>query len=241
MASKTGKGSKGKTNKQIQQEKKAAEARRRLMTGAGALAVILVVVIAVFVARGAQSPGSGGADATAFAQDKDPIRGGKTAAVTIQEFGDFQCPACNAMRFELDKLFMKYGDKIRLEYENFPLPQHKWGMPTAIAGECALEQSEEKYWDFHEAIYDAQQEWESSGNDAFIKRIAKESGLGMAEFDKCFASQQAKDKVDLDLQEGQAVQISSTPTFFINGERFVGQGYEEFKTIIDQALASASK
>lgn len=206
----------------------------RTLAAVAAVAVILILVSAVLLARGIRTGES--VDVSRFASDRDPVNGAKSAKVTIQEFADFQCPACKQAQLPISSLFMKFGDDIKVEYENFPLPGHRWATPTALLGECAFAQSNDKFWSVGGLLYTRQEQWSESTSDGFVRTFAKEAGLDMPKFETCYKAPGTQKKVDEDLAEGAALNINSTPTFFVNGERFVGSDFEEFEALIKKKI-----
>ena len=201
---------------------------------AGVAGVGLVIALAVVLATGVQTNDQ--VSSTEFAEDFDPVKGNPKAKVTIQEFADFQCPACKSAQIAISQLFMEFKDQVKLEYENLPLPSHHMAIPTALAGECAATQSEELFWSLSDTLYETQEDWATATSDAFIFQEAETIGLDMIEFRSCMVSEQAQDKVQVDLDEARELNISSTPTFFVNGERFVGGSYPELSSLVKAAL-----
>jgi protein-disulfide isomerase len=164
----------------------------------------------------------------------DPALGPEDAPVTIVEFSDFQCPYCQVWYEQVfTQLMADYPDQIRFVYRDFPLIQiHPGAQPAAEAAECANDQ--DKYWDFHDAIFSGQYEF---SRDGFLK-IAADLGLNTTTFASCIDSGKYADEVLGDLQDGINMGVQSTPTFYINGFKVEGAlPYESFKSIIDQILA----
>jgi len=217
----------------------------RLAVIGGVAAVILILVAGVFLARGVRTgevtvPGDDGAtQSVEFTEDVDPVKGAKGAKVTIQEFSDFQCPACEQARPVLAQLFMRYGDDIEVEYESFPLPSHQWAVPTALLGECALDESVDKFWVVHDLLFDDQDEWSTSTDEKFVFDYAERAGLDSERFKACYESPETQAKVDNDIAEGTSLNINSTPSFFVDGERFVGSSYDEFSSLVESAIKKA--
>lgn len=200
----------------------------------GVVGVIAVIAVAVLLATGVQT----GEEEVAsnFSDDLDPTKGADEASVVIQEFADFQCPACKASQLSVAQLFMEFGDEIKVEYENLPLPSHHMAIPTALAGECAFEQSTDLFWSLGDSLFDSQEDWSSATSDAFLFDVAEETGVDMEAFRGCMVSEEALDKVQADIDEASALAISSTPTFFVNGKRFVGGSYPELSTMVRDAI-----
>jgi protein-disulfide isomerase len=107
-------------------------------------------------------------------------------------------------------------------------------MDAAKAGRCAGEQ--DKFWQFHDALFTDQAKLEV--ND--LKATAKKIGLDSARFDSCFDKGKYEAGIRKDMAEGSALGVTGTPTFFINGRELVGaQPVEKFNEIIDDEIARA--
>ncbi len=162
----------------------------------------------------------------------NPSAGGKDAPVTIVEFSDFQCPFCRAAETAVKTVKDKYGDKIRLVYLDFPLGMHAHAMDAARAGRCAGEQG--KFWELHDAMFADQ----SKLAPADLKADAKRLGLDTKAFDTCFDANKYDASIHKNMSQGQALGVTATPTFFVNGRQILGaQPAEQFEQIIDEELA----
>jgi protein-disulfide isomerase len=170
----------------------------------------------------------------------DPAIGPETATVLIKEYGDFQCPACATTAPVMHDILEEYGDKVRFEFNDFPLPQHSNAIDASIAGQCAFDQG--KFFELHDVLYERQSEWSSLGkNDAqdTFTAYAQEIGLDMTAFESCTTSDSAADRVNEDLAEGRTAKINSTPTFLVNGERVVTTPFSKnIHAAIDAALSA---
>lgn len=164
----------------------------------------------------------------------DPVLGNPDAPVTIIEFSEFQCPFCGRYASEtfpqIKKDYVDTG-KVKIVFKNFPLPSHDKAQKAAEAGECAFEQG--KFWEYGEKLFENQQALEIDN----LKQYAQDLGLNSGQFNSCLDSGKYQEEVGEDLQEGQNVGVSGTPTFFINGEELVGaQPFSEFQKIIEDKL-----
>ena len=164
--------------------------------------------------------------------DDDPAMGPADAPVTIVEFSDFQCPYCQKSVATLKELRRLYGDKIRVVYRDYPGPNHPQAAPAAEAAQCAGDQG--KFWEFHDVLFARQTRETGWDFDA----LAREVGLHANEFSSCLSTGRYREEVRKDLQDGLALGITSTPTFFINGRPLVGaQPLAEFSRLIDPLLS----
>jgi protein-disulfide isomerase len=162
-----------------------------------------------------------------------PSKGPATAPITIVEFSDFECPFCVKAEDTVKKVLDAYPGKIRLVYRDFPLPFHPSAQKAAEAAQCAGDQG--KYWDMHEKLFANQKALEP----AALKGYAKDLKLDQAKFDKCLDSGEKAKVVETNKKAGEKLGVTGTPAFFINGIQLTGaQPFEEFKSVIDQELAS---
>src|SRR3989344_2262592 len=164
----------------------------------------------------------------------EPILGDPNAKVLMVEVSDFQCPYCANYALntfpEIKKEYVDTG-KVKIVFKNFPLPFHPFAQKAAEAGDCVKEQG--KFWEYKEDLFNNQQN--ISIDD--LKKYAKDLGLDVQRFDSCLDSGKFEEKVKKDVQEAIGAGVEGTPTFFINGEKFVGAlPFSEFQKIIDQAL-----
>lgn len=159
--------------------------------------------------------------------------------VILVEFSDFQCPACRAYYPVVKQLRDEFGDKLILEYKYFPLRNiHKNADISALAGESARLQS--KFYEMEELLFTKQDEWAFSGDaSSFFRNYAEVIGLDVERFNSDIDSSAVYDRINSDYQKGVSLGVSGTPTFFVNGKKITNpRGYDEFKSIIEQALGN---
>ncbi len=184
----------------------------------------------------AQSGGGSAADAQmAQLVDDDPIMGAEDAPITIVEFSDFNCGFCGRFANDtLQRLLTDYEGQIRFVYRDMPIIGGQNSVETAIAAECADDQGQ--FMGFHNLLFS---DTAARTREDFIG-FANELGLDEATFTTCLDDPAKSDEVLLDLLDGQALGITGTPAFYINGRFISGaQPYEIFKTVIDRELERA--
>jgi protein-disulfide isomerase len=160
-----------------------------------------------------------------------PAQGPANAPIELIEFSDFQCPYCQRAHPTIKQVLEAYGNRVRLVYRNYPLPNHPNARPAAEAAQCANEQG--KFWPYHDRLFDNP----SKLGEAELKQGAAELGLDAARFNACVDSHKYKGIVDADIKAGNEAGVSGTPAFFINGRSLTGaQPFEAFKRIIDEEL-----
>ena len=169
---------------------------------------------------------------------EDRVKGNKNAVVKLVEYSDFQCPACGAYYPIVKQLMDEYGDKVKFTYKHFPLRRiHANADLAARAAEAAGVQG--KFWEMHDMIFENQEKWSEARAQSIFVGYAKDLGLGADKFKKDLSSKEVKAKVQNDFEEGIALGVNSTPSFFLNGEKLSGiKSYEEFKNIIENAINS---
>jgi protein-disulfide isomerase len=154
------------------------------------------------------------------------VANAENAVLDIVEFSDFQCPACRMAAQLLRPLLLKHKDKVRFSYRHFPLDgscnphapngRHGWACATARASICAANQN--KFWEFHDLIFDHQDELSASRIDS----LAKEAGLDMEKMASCLKDPSTESQLQKEMQWGELIGLESTPTLIINGRRFAG-------------------
>jgi protein-disulfide isomerase len=147
--------------------------------------------------------------------------GAPTAAVTIEEFADFQCGSCAASYPVLKDLIRAYSGNpnFRFIFRNFPLQMHDKAYDAAVAAEAAGMQNPAKLWLMHEQLFTNQQNWAVSQNYRDMwNEYAQKIGLDVERFKADMAGMVAKNRVDQDLARGRALNVSSTPTVIVNGK-----------------------
>ena len=209
--------------------------------------VLVATTLGIIVLGLSQSPSSDGTGAGALAPaitDVDWKAGAIDAKVSVIEYGDFQCPACGAYHPIVKRLIDEYKDRVIFVYRDFPLDQvHENARIAAQAAEAAGLQG--KYWEMHNLLFEKQNSWSllpfGIGARGSIESIASSLGLDMDKFRSDIDSNGVKENVNADAAGGEAASVNHTPTFFVNLKQIKNPaGYDEFKSIIDQALAETS-
>ncbi|MHB8631544.1 MAG: DsbA family protein [Candidatus Limnocylindria bacterium] len=201
-----------------------------------AAAVAILAVAAVIVIGGTQSaaPPPPVASGLLIAGN---VMGEANAPVTIEEWADFQCPACRAFALgtepELRTAYIATG-KVRFVFHHMAFI----GQESIWAGEaveCAGEQN--RFWDLHDRLY-ASQGGENTGtfSKPNLEKIASSIGLG-AGFNACLESDRYAQRVRDDTAAGQAKGVTATPTLFVNGRKLQGVlSFDQLRAIIDPLI-----
>jgi len=169
------------------------------------------------------------------------IRGNPQAPVTLEEFGDFQCPPCGNIAVLIDELVKEYGPRLRIVFRNFPLPNHKYAREAALAAEAAGLQG--RFWEMHDVLYREQAVWSKADNvRELLDSYAGMIGLNLDRFKKEMDAEKTNARVDSDHERGDSLGVQSTPTVFINN-RQVGPNDKTpngLRATIDAALKEKS-
>ncbi len=180
-----------------------------------------------------------------------PVRGSQSAKVEVVVFDDFQCPYCARMYSTLFNDVMKtYGDRVRILYKDFPLPNHPWAVRASLDANCLAEQSSDAYWDFSDYVHLNQREITGEKRpipeqlavlDKQAAEVAAKRNLDAARLTACIKTASDKEIV-ASIAEGDSLGINSTPTLYVNGEEVVGAiPGREFRRILDRALLDAGQ
>jgi protein-disulfide isomerase len=163
--------------------------------------------------------------------DGIPLKGPADAAVTIVEISDFQCPFCARVVPTLEKVEQVYGPLVRRAFKHHPLPFHKDAPLAHLASIAAQEQG--KFWEYKQLLFANQKDLSRPTLLAHARKL----GLDMTRFEAGLVSMPAKQRVVAEMNEAEAIGITGTPGFLING-RFVNgaKPFEEFAKVINQEL-----
>lgn len=161
--------------------------------------------------------GSASSDAqAALVREWNPVHGDATAPITIVEFGDFQCPF-TFKEFPIIRSFMGRVAGVKFVYRDFPLIDiHPYAVRAAHAAACARDQGE--FWKYHDQLFLHQQELKNEQWGQYAQQI----GLDQKKFDACMKSQKHIKEIERDYQDGVALGVRGTPTFFVQGVRVQG-------------------
>ena len=170
-----------------------------------------------------------------------PSLGDPKALVTLVEYSDFECPVCRNLHDALRGLLPNYAGKVRVVFKDFPLEQiHPWARSAAIAGRCAYQQDPKAFWKMYDLIFDNQEI--ISASNAWTKMLdyAAQSGISSDAFKACMAGPEASAAVNASHANGQLLDVTSTPTIFVNGRRIVGADAHLLEQYINYELAQQS-
>ncbi len=160
------------------------------------------------------------------------------APVTVVEFGDLECPVCGSEQEVVHAIRAKYGNQIRFVFRQFPLTHiHPFSERMAEASECAGEQG--RFWEAIDKIYSRQSD---TTTDEALRRDVTETGVDMSKFDQCMSSGAEMARVNRDHEDGVALGVVGTPTFYVDRESVPDvPTFDDLSKVIDQHLMMAGE
>jgi protein-disulfide isomerase len=151
------------------------------------------------------------------ADDRDHVQGPADAAVTLLEYGDYECPFCGAAYPIVKQVQETMGERLRFVFRNFPITTaHPHAEQAAEAAEAAAAQGQ--FWPMHDLLYENQRHLETDDLIAYAGRL----GLDVSRFQRELADHVHAARVREDFMSGVRSGVNGTPTFYIDGERYEG-------------------
>jgi protein-disulfide isomerase len=214
------------------EEKKQQEKQRNLMLSIGAL-VIVGAVIFIAVVGGVNPP----PDVAEERLTLDPILGAADAPVQIIEYGSYGCHACEQFHNSgvIDRILADYPGQVSFTFRDLPIISPAYDNRAAQIAQCALDQSEDGYWQFHNALYEQNMSGSATGE---LLDLGGSLGLDRDALETCFDGRTHVLTVDYDLDRARDLGLNSTPAFFVNGQRMFSPSESALRNTIDAALAS---
>jgi len=164
---------------------------------------------------------------------QDHNLGPSHAAVTLVEYGDFECPNCKQAAPTVKLLLERFSGRVRLVWRHFPLEEvHPRALDAALASEVAAAQG--KFWPMHDALFDDQRHLDA----AHLRRHAQGLELDLRRYDADMADTVYLQRVREDIEGARTSGVRSTPTFFLNGAiHDVSFGLQGLFDSVETALA----
>ncbi|HSM85184.1 MAG TPA: thioredoxin domain-containing protein [Candidatus Limnocylindrales bacterium] len=174
-----------------------------------------------------------------------PSRGPDKPAIEIVEFSDLECPHCKVAAPVLDKLAADFP-QVRQVFQQFPLPAslHPWALKAAEYADCAGRADKNLFWKYVGAIFENQGSIALATADDKLKELATAVGLDAGKLATCAAAPETEARVNKSQQLGQALEVTATPTVFINGRRVLAIAnipYDQLKALVQFEIDHAGK
>lgn len=208
----------------------------KIISGIGILTVIIIIFGLIF-AGNSRPKANISVSKEVLTTAENPRVTGKNPKVQIVEFGDFQCPACAMLSYNMKELFKSHGDSIDFVYRVIPI--HQYSYEAANAGYAAAEQG--KFKEMYEKLFEKQDEWSQPKADraALFVSYATELGLQVEQFKKSISEKAGvyKTIVDKDSKDAQTMGIQATPTLIIGSKVLMGAvNYSQIKEAVDNEI-----
>ena len=145
-------------------------------------------------------------------------RGPANAPVTLVEFSDLQCPHCKDAQPIVEKLLADEPNA-RFVYQQFPLPMHDWAFKASSYADCLGRSNKDAFWKFIDDVFKSQAEITVANADEKLKAAVTAAGGNADEVAACAIKPETKTRIDQSIALGKSVDVTGTPTLFINGRK----------------------
>lgn len=146
-----------------------------------------------------------------------PAKGPSSAAVTVVEFSDFQCPSCRRSNGYADMILKAHGNKVRYVRYDVPLSGHPWAFPAALAGRAIYRQNPGLFWEYKKTIYDNQDKLNAFTFWDWARAWAEDHELDLARYDADLTNAPLRAEILEGAGRAFANDVRATPTFMVNG------------------------
>lgn len=190
------------------------------------IAIVSIIAVAMYIS---------GDSEIVTAETSNNFYGQEEGVITLTEYADFQCPACGGFFPIISQVKEQFKDQIRFEFKHFPLVQiHPNATAAHRAAQAASNQG--KFWEMHDRLFEQQQSWSQSNNPATVfQEYAQDLGLDMEQYNAEVGSSETLAVINADIALARDNDVSSTPTFFLDGEKIedltpisTPQGFAQF-------------
>jgi protein-disulfide isomerase len=220
--------------------KKGLSLQNRIAIGLLAAAALVIGLVILFNTLGedkGQAAGTATTAAEVVREDSHRLSQAPDEKAVLVEFLDFECESCLAAYPLVEDLSEEYGENLTVVSRYFPLPGHPNSETAAAAVEAAAQQG--KFKDMHARMYETQTEWAHTNEDRspVFRGYAEDLGLDMNAYDAAIADPATMERVNADKNDGIALNVEGTPTFFLEGRKIQPATAEEFRSLIETAIA----
>jgi protein-disulfide isomerase len=224
-----------------EEENEKEESRRKKDLAFKTLATLLTLAVAALVIPQLLSIDTGEPTGTVSLNLSDqPMKGSPDAEVTIVEFGDYYCPSCKAFKDtvmpKLQENYLQTGEA-KFYYLDFPLRIHEpYAMKASMAAQCVYQQDSEKFWEYHDALYENQRKIQYNVESLTGLAENNTDGLDYDKLENCIRNRETFDDVRKDVQIGNNANVSRTPMIYVNGVEASSIRYSKLKSMIESEL-----
>ncbi|MBZ0277749.1 MAG: DsbA family protein [Anaerolineae bacterium] len=219
------------TRRNKRRQKQTSQKKRPIGLAVIVLGVVGVVIFGIIASRGANA-------APALDQsrlDYDPVLGNVDAPVTIIEYGAYGCTSCRAWHQAgiIDQILAEFPGQVRFVFRDFPVIVPAYDRMAAATAQCALDQSVDGFWQYHNLLYTAS----SPGNSQDqLLALGAQAGLDQQALRECVAAGTHRQTVEYDLARATALALPGTPSFLVNDERIFNATPDVLRAAVARAL-----
>lgn len=172
----------------------------------------------------------------------DHVFGSNQNKVILVEYGDYECPGCEAAYPIIKQVTNSYKNQLTFVFRNLPLTTiHPNALAAATAAEAAGLQG--RYYEYHDLLYDNQSSWNQaslSDRTSLFEGYAKQLGLDLNKFRNDLTSSQVGDKINRDRSTAASLGFNSTPSLMLDGAK-LSQDTTFSQTKLAQAVSDELK
>ena len=176
-----------------------------------------------------------------------PAQGSQTPAILLIEFSDLECPHCKAAQPVVEKLVADFP-QVRYIFQQFPLPasMHPWAMIAAKYADCVRHLSPGSFWKYVDTVFENQGSIAAPTAEDKLKEFATTLGLDAQKISVCANQPETEARVQKSVDLGRSLEVTQTPTLFVNGRRVLGlvapeTPYEQLKKLVQFEIEHAGK
>lgn len=220
--------SKRKTVENRRSRQNGLSPQRLVSLGAVALIIVVIAVIAMRAS---------GESTTLFDQKRltlDAMLGNPNGSVTIIEYGAYSCSSCRAWHRAgiIKQILAKYPDKIRFIFRDFPVITPSYDRMAAALAQCALDQGQDRFWVFHNALYE---QADPSNSQSDLIRLGGQVGLDTNRLTTCAQANTYQSLVQNEENQARQLGLPGTPSFLVNDRPIFNASPE----VLDAAIGAA--
>lgn len=174
-----------------------------------------------------------------------PAEGSQTPAIVLVEFSDLECPHCKAAQPIVEKLVTDFP-QVRYIFQQFPLPasMHPWALKAAEYADCVGRLNPGEFWKYVNTVFENQGSIAAATADDKLKEFANTLGLDSQKISTCASLPQTEAKIKKSIDLGQSLDVTQTPTLFVNGRRVLAIAdipYAQLKSLVQFEIDHAGK
>ena len=168
-----------------------------------------------------------------------------TPVISMVEFSDLECPHCKAAQPILEKLSNDFP-QVRFAFQQFPLPatMHPWALQAAKYSDCVGRLYPAMFWKYIDAVFEGQGGIAAVTADDKLKEIAASLVPDAQKISACASLPETDAIVKKSIDLGQSLDVTQTPTLFVNGRRVLGIAdipYEHLKKLVQFEIDHAGR